>query len=70
MAYWEIIFFWIAMIAYALTGGGFIYSFVFKNPRVVTKVTALVAFGRVPGPDGSHLLTVPRHGAPALVRPL
>jgi cytochrome c-type biogenesis protein CcsB len=45
MAYWEIIFFWIAMVAYALTGGGFIYSFVFKNPRVVSKVTALVAFG-------------------------
>jgi cytochrome c-type biogenesis protein CcsB len=45
MAYWEIIFFWIAMVAYALTGGGFIYSFVFKNPRVVKKATALVAFG-------------------------
>lgn len=45
MAYWETIFFWIAMVAYALAGGGFIYSFVFKNPRVVSKVTAVVAFG-------------------------
>jgi cytochrome c-type biogenesis protein CcsB len=33
------------MIAYALAGGGLIYSFVFKNPRVVSKVTLLVALG-------------------------
>jgi cytochrome c-type biogenesis protein CcsB len=33
------------MVAFALAGGGFIYSFVFKNPRVVSKVTLLVAFG-------------------------
>ena len=33
------------MVVFALAGGGFIYSFVFKNPRVVPKVTILVAFG-------------------------
>jgi cytochrome c-type biogenesis protein CcsB len=45
MAYWEVIFYWVSMVAYALAGGGFIYSFVFKNPRVVSKVTMVVAFG-------------------------
>jgi len=45
MAYWETILFWVAMVVYALACGGFIYSFVFKNSRVVPKVTMLVAFG-------------------------
>ena len=31
------------MVIFALTGGGFIYSFVFKNPRVIQKLTYLVA---------------------------
>ena len=39
------VFYLVAMVVYALAGGGFIYSFVFKNPRVVSKVTLLVAFG-------------------------
>ena len=43
MSYWETIFFWITMVIFALTGGGFIYSFVFKNPRVIQKLTYLVA---------------------------
>lgn len=38
-------FYLIAMVVYALAGGGLIYSFVFKNPRVVPKVTLCVAFG-------------------------
>ena len=45
MAYWETIFYWVALVAYSFAGGGFIYSFVFKNPRVVQKVTLLVACG-------------------------
>ncbi|MBT0653823.1 cytochrome c biogenesis protein CcsA [Geomobilimonas luticola] len=45
MAFWEMVFYLVSMVAYALAGGGFIYSFVFKNPRVVSKLTALVAFG-------------------------
>ena len=45
MAYWETIFYWIALVAYALAAGGCIYSFVFKNPRVMPKITLLVAGG-------------------------
>ncbi len=45
MAFWEMVFYLVAMVVYALAGGGLIYSFVFKNPRVVPKVTLLVAFG-------------------------
>jgi len=45
MAYWEIVFFWITMFIYALASGGNIYSLVFKNPRVVPKMTLLVALG-------------------------
>jgi cytochrome c-type biogenesis protein CcsB len=45
MAYWELIFYWVALVAYALACGGFMYSFIFKNPRFMSKMTALVAFG-------------------------
>jgi cytochrome c-type biogenesis protein CcsB len=45
MAFWEMVFYLVAMVVYALAGGGLIYSFVFKNPRAVPKVTMLVAFG-------------------------
>ncbi len=45
MVFWEMVFYLVAMVVYALAGGGLIYSFVFKNPRVVPKVTLLVAFG-------------------------
>lgn len=33
------------MITFALAAGGFVYSFVFRNPQVVQKITLLVAFG-------------------------
>ena len=45
MAYWEIVFYWVALVIYALSVGGCVYSFVFKNPRVMPKITALVALG-------------------------
>ena len=45
MAYWEMVFYLAAMVIYALAGAGFIYSFVFKNPKVVSKVTLAVALG-------------------------
>ncbi len=45
MAYWETILYIASMVVYALAAGGFIYSFVFKNPRVVSKVTLFVAAG-------------------------
>lgn len=45
MAYWETIFYWVTLVAYALAVGGCIYSFVFKNPRVMPKITLLVAGG-------------------------
>jgi cytochrome c-type biogenesis protein CcsB len=45
MAYWETIFYWIALVTYSLATGGFVYSFVFKNPRVQPKLTLLVALG-------------------------
>jgi len=45
MAYWEVVFYWVTLVAYALAIGGFVYSFAFKNPRVLPKVTLLVAFG-------------------------
>ncbi|MBK5273447.1 MAG: cytochrome c biogenesis protein CcsA [Desulfuromonadales bacterium] len=45
MAYWETIFYWLALVAYSLATGGFIYSFVFKNPRTMSKLTLLVFSG-------------------------
>ena len=45
MAYWEIIFYWVALVVYALSVGGCIYSFAFKNPRVMPKITLLIAGG-------------------------
>ena len=45
MAYWEIIFYWVALVTYSLATGGFVYSFVFKNPRVLPKITLFVALG-------------------------
>lgn len=43
MAFWEMVFYWVALVAYALASGGYIYSFVFKNPRVMPKLTLLVS---------------------------
>ena len=45
MAFWEIVFFWVGLVLYSLACGGFVYSFVFKNPRVTPKLTVLVALG-------------------------
>ena len=45
MTYWETIFFLITLGIYALASGGYIYSLVFKNPRVMPKITLLVAGG-------------------------
>jgi cytochrome c-type biogenesis protein CcsB len=47
MAYWETIFFWIAMVIYALAAGGNIYSLVFKNPRVIPAMTFCVWGGLI-----------------------
>lgn len=45
MAFWETIFYWISLVAYSLAVGGFTYSIVFKNPRVLPRITLLVAAG-------------------------
>lgn len=45
MAFWEIVFFWVGMVFYSFACGGFLYSFIFKNPRVMPKITALVWIG-------------------------
>lgn len=45
MAYWEIIFFWITLVLLALATGGYIYSFVFKNPRFMPKMNWLIVAG-------------------------
>jgi cytochrome c-type biogenesis protein CcsB len=41
----ETIFFWITLVIYSLAAGGYIYSFVFSNPRPMPKLTLLVAAG-------------------------
>ena len=43
----ELIFFWASLVIYSLASGGFIYSFVFKNPRFMPKMTLLIAVGLV-----------------------
>jgi cytochrome c-type biogenesis protein CcsB len=45
MSNWETIFFWISLVIYSLAAGGYIYSFVFKNPRPMSKLTLLIAVG-------------------------
>jgi cytochrome c-type biogenesis protein CcsB len=45
MSYWETIFFWSSLVIYSLVCGGFIYSIVFKNPRALPKLTALMSLG-------------------------
>jgi cytochrome c-type biogenesis protein CcsB len=45
MAFWEIVFFWVGLLIYSLACGGFVYSFVFRNPRVMPKMTVLVGLG-------------------------
>jgi len=41
----ETIVFWITLVIYSLVCGGFIYSIVFKNPRVLPKLSALLTAG-------------------------
>ena len=41
----ETLFFWTTLVIYSLASGGYIYSFVFKNPRFMSKVTALISVG-------------------------
>ncbi len=41
----ESIFFWISLVVYSLATGGYIYSFVFKNPRFMPKMTVLIFVG-------------------------
>jgi len=45
MSYWETILFWITLLIYSLAAGGYIYAFVFKNPRPISKLTLLIATG-------------------------
>ena len=45
MAYWEMIFYWVTLVIYALSASGFIYSIVFKNDRVMPKLTLFVLLG-------------------------
>lgn len=45
MAYWEMVFYWVALVIYSLAAGGFIYSIVFKNDRVLPKLTLFVLVG-------------------------
>jgi len=41
----EVVFFWVALAAYSLAAGGYIYSIVFGNPRPLPKLAILVAGG-------------------------
>lgn len=45
MSNWETLFFWMTLVIYSLASGGYIYSFVFKNPRFMSKVTVLISAG-------------------------
>ena len=47
MAYWEMVFYWVALVFYSLACGGFLYSFIFKNPGFMPKMTKLFALGFV-----------------------
>jgi cytochrome c-type biogenesis protein CcsB len=53
MAYWETIFFWVTMVIYALSAGGYIYSMVFKNARVMPAMNILVWCGLL-----AHTVTI------------
>lgn len=45
MAYYEAIFFWMALVIYALSAGGYIYALVFRNDRIVPKLLVLIGTG-------------------------
>lgn len=41
----ESVLFWIAMVLYALAGGGYVYALVFRNERVMDRLIHLIAAG-------------------------
>lgn len=45
MATYEAIFFWMTLVVYALSSGGYIYSFVFKNERIIAKLMIFISAG-------------------------
>lgn len=45
MATYETIFFWIALVLYALASGGYIYALVFRNEKIIPKLILLIAIG-------------------------
>lgn len=45
MATFEAAFFWVALVIYAVSGGGYIYAFVFRNDRILGKLTLLIGAG-------------------------
>src|SRR5512133_2897301 len=45
MSPYESLFFWTALVVYALASGGFCYAVVFKNERVLGKLVALTGVG-------------------------
>ena len=45
MAPWEILFFWVAVFLYALASGGYVYSLVFKNERILSRILPVVGAG-------------------------
>jgi cytochrome c-type biogenesis protein CcsB len=47
MAPLEAIFFWLTLSVYALASGGYVYAFVFKNERLLSKLWILVLAGLV-----------------------
>ena len=47
MAPAEAVFFWITLGLYALAAGGYVYSFVFKNEKILPRLVILIAAGLV-----------------------
>lgn len=45
MATLEAVFFWITLVFYALASGGYIYSIVFKNERIMPRLLVLIGIG-------------------------
>ncbi|QXE90543.1 cytochrome c biogenesis protein CcsA [Geomonas subterranea] len=45
MAYYEAICFWLSLVIYALSAGGYIYALVFRNEKVVPKLLVLIGTG-------------------------
>lgn len=45
MAPLEALFFWLTLIVYALASGGYIFSFIFKNDKLLSRLWLVVALG-------------------------